>query len=57
MTSMEPTIRGGLEILNCDYGALLKSQYPNAANEIDTNIPDLLIEEISITAIVNSDHG
>ena len=57
MNSRAPIIKGGLDSLNYDYGVLLKIQYLDAAKEIDADIPDLFIQEVSITAFVDPDHA
>ena len=55
--SRNPILRGGEEALGKDFTQELGDLYPDAAEELDANIPTPLVEEISITVFFNSDHG
>ena len=48
---------GGKDALELDYVDLFKDVYPDAAEEIDGNIPEPMIDELEITAFVDSDHA
>ena len=50
-------MRGGEEELGKDFTQDLGALYPDAAEELDANLPTPLVEEISITVFVDSDHG
>ena len=50
-------MRGGKEALGKDFTQDLGALYPDAAEELDANLPIPLVEEISITVFVDSDHG
>ena len=55
--SREPILRGGKEALGKDFTQELGALYPDAAEELDANIPTPLVGDISITVFFNSDHG
>ena len=55
--SRDPILRGGEEALGKDFTQELGALYPDAAEELDANLPTQLVEEISITVFVDSDHG
>ena len=55
--SRDPILRGGEEALGKYFTQELGALYPDAVKELDTNLPKPLVEEISITVFVNSDHG
>ena len=55
--SRDLILRGGEEALGKDFTQKLGALYPNAAKELDANLPTPLMEEISITVFVDSDHG
>ena len=55
--SRDPILRGGEEALGKDFTQELGALYPDAAEELDANLPTPLVGEISITVFVNSDHG
>ena len=57
VNSRDPILRGGREALGKDFTQELGAPYPNAAEELDANLPTTLVEEISITVFVDSDHG
>ena len=50
-------MRGGEEALGKEFTQDLGALYLDAAKELDANIPTPLVEEISITVFVNSNHG
>ena len=47
--SREPILRGGEEALGKDFTQELGALYPDAAKELDANLPTPLVGEISIT--------
>ena len=55
--SRDPILVGGKDALNFNFPKLLKEQYPDAAEEIDTKIPIPKVDQIQITAFVDSDHA
>ena len=55
--SRDPILSGGKEALGKDFTQELGALYPDAAEELDANLPTPLVEEISITFFVDSDHG
>ena len=55
--SRDPILRGGEEELGKDFTKELGDLYPEAAEELNTNLPTPLVEEIIITVFVDSDHG
>ena len=55
--SRDPILRGGEEAIGKDFTQELGALYPDATKELDDNLPTLLVEEISITVFVDSDHG
>jgi hypothetical protein len=54
--SREPIYKGGQDALGMDYTDELGDQCPEAHEEIDTNAPSPLVEEMEITVFVDSDH-
>ena len=50
-------IKSDSDSLNGDYSVILKSQYPNAAKEIDASILELLIEVLLINVFVDSNRA
>ena len=56
INSRDPILRGGEEALGEDFTQELGSLYPDAAEELDANLPTPLVGEISITVFVDSDH-
>ena len=55
--SRDPILRGGEKALQKDFTLELGALYPDAAEEIDANLTMPLVEKISITVFVDSDHG
>ena len=55
--SRNPIICGGSDALQRDYGVIFKDFYPDAAEESDVAVPEPLIDEIQVTAFVDSDHA
>ena len=55
--SRDPIFVGGKDALNLNFPELFKEQYPDAAEDIDTKIPIPRVDEIQITAFVDSDHA
>jgi hypothetical protein len=54
--SRDPIFQDEGGALEFDYTELLKDQYPWAKEEVDENVPEALIDEISLTCFVDSDH-
>ena len=57
VNSRDPILRGDGEALGKDFMQELGALYPDATEELDANLPTSLVEEISITVFVDSDHG
>ena len=57
MTLRDPIFSGGEEEFQHNYVAELRSDYPDAIEEIDCKIPDPLVDKMEITAFVDSDHA
>ena len=57
VNSRYPILRGGEEALRKAFTQELGDLYPDAAEELDANLPTPLVEDISITVFVDSDHG
>ena len=55
--SRDPIKVGGKDALNLDFMEMFKEFYPDAAEEIDCQLPKSLIDELEITAFVDSDHA
>ena len=55
--SRDPILVGGTDALEADYTKTLNEFYPDAVEEIDSRLPEPLIDEIAITAFVDSDHA
>ena len=55
--SRDPIVKGGQDALDRDYTEIFKDFYPDAAEEVDAKLPILLIDEIEVTAFVDSDYG
>jgi hypothetical protein len=55
--SREPILQGFEKELEKDYSKSLAEEYPESTEEIDANLPKPLIDEISITTFVDSDHA
>lgn len=55
--SRDPILVGGKDAIDLDFTEIFREQYPDAVEEIDKNIPKPLIDEIEITAFVDSDHA
>ena len=53
--SRYPILRGDKEALGKDFTEELGALYPDAAKELDANLPTPLLEEISITVLIDSD--
>jgi hypothetical protein len=43
--------------MNCDLTLELAASYPEAMEELDSNLPKPLVDEMCITALVDSDHA
>ena len=48
---------GGEDALKQDFTSLLQEFYPDATEELDTALPPPLMNELDITAFVDSDHA
>ena len=55
--SRDPIRLGGKDALGLDFVELFKNTYPDASEEIDSKVPEPLIDELEITAFVDSDHA
>ena len=55
--SRDPILIGGKDALERDYTDLFKDMYPEAAEEVDADVPTPLIDELQITTFVDSDHA
>jgi hypothetical protein len=55
--SRDPIYVGGEDAMQQDFTQSFQNQYPDAKEEIDAKIPPPLIDEIEITAFVDSDHA
>ena len=55
--SRDPVLVGGKDSLAMDFGQLFKELYPDAKEEVDCKVPVPLIDELEITAFVDSDHA
>ena len=55
--SRDPKLVGGKDALERDYTEIFRSFYPDAEEEIDSKLPTPLIDELEITAFVDSDHA
>jgi hypothetical protein len=54
--SRDPILSGGENEFEQDYVEELRSDYPDAREEIDRKLPDPLVDEMEITVFVDSDH-
>ena len=51
------TIRvGGKDALNLDSAIFFEEVYPDSAEEIDGKVPETKVDDLEITAFVDSDH-
>ena len=57
MDSRDPIITGGDFDKADQLAAKLREDYPDAAELLDTDLPPPLVDEIAITAFVDSDHA
>ena len=55
--SRDPILKGGKDALKKDFTEEFKSFYPDAAEEIDSRCPKPLVDELEVTAFVDSDHA
>lgn len=55
--SRDPIIKGGKDAMNIDYTKEFKEFYPDASEEVDAKIPEPRVDELAITAFVDSDHA
>ena len=55
--SRDPLLLGFEAELEKDYSTSLRKDYPESTEEIDAQLPAPLVEEISITTFVDSDHA
>lgn len=55
--SRDPMLQGFESDLEKDFSMSLSEDYPDSTEEIDVNLPIQKIDEISITAFVDSDHA
>lgn len=55
--SRDPIMQGFGKDLDKDFSQSLGMEYPESSEEIDTNLPPPMIDKISITAFVDSDHA
>ena len=54
--SKDPILVGGKDALELVFVEMFKGNYPDATEEIDSKIPTPMIDELEITAFVDSDH-
>jgi len=57
VNSNDPIVIGRKDVLELNFQDLLKNQYPDAVEEIDCKVPKPLVEEMEISAFVDSDHA
>lgn len=57
VNSNVPIVIGGKDVLELNFQDLLKSEFPDAIEEIDCKVPKPLVEEMEIIAFVDSDHA
>ena len=55
--SKDPIFVGGKDALNLDFSSIFEDQYPDAAYDIYTKVPDPIIDELEITAFIDYDHA
>ena len=55
--SRDHIYRGGGDAMDLDYTKEMASNYPDAFEEIDVNLPKALVDEMEITVFVDSDHA
>ena len=55
--SRDPIYIGGEEALQIDFTEELGTDYPGACEEVDTKLPEPLVDEMAITVFVDSDHA
>lgn len=55
--SRDPILQGGTDALEKDYTKIFEDTYPEAAEEVDVDVPTPLIDEMEITTFVDSDHA
>jgi hypothetical protein len=55
--SRDPILIRGKDALDLDFTEIFKEFYPDAEEEIDCKVPKPLIDELEITAFVDSDHA
>ena len=55
--SKYPICVGGKNALNFDFSKKFEDQYPDAAEDIDSKVPDRLIYELQINVLVDSNHA
>ena len=48
---------GGKDALNLDFTKMFEEVYPDSAEEIDVKFPEPKVDELEITAFVDSDHA
>lgn len=57
MDSRDPNLIGGKDSLSKDFTKIFEDFYPDAIEEVDAKLPEALIDEIAITAFIDSDHA
>ena len=55
--SRSPDFSGFEEDFSKDYASILGEDYPEASEEVDSNLPKPLVDELDITVFVDSDHA
>ena len=55
--SRDPIYRGGENSISKDYMKELESMYPDAREELDSELPKSMVDEMKITVFVDSDHA
>ena len=55
--SRDPILKGSKDALRKDFTKEFQSFYPDASEEIDPRCPEPLVDELEVTAFVDSDHA
>ena len=55
--SRDPILVGGKDALDVYYTELFKETYSDVTEEVDVRIPASLVDELEITAFVDSNHA
>ena len=55
--SRDPLYHGDRDEMNADVAEELEKAYPDAAEEVDVNVPKPMVDEMEISVFVDSDHA